>query len=78
MKWPKGIPTRLEVEQGKGGTPPMDFEHDREVLFEALDRFCDVSDAQRTSHPILGVMNSEEWMRWGYLHADHHLRQFSV
>jgi len=23
-------------------------------------------------------MNEREWMRWGYLHADHHLRQFGA
>jgi hypothetical protein len=28
------------------------------------------------SHPMFGPMSPEDWMRWGYLHADHHLRQF--
>jgi len=28
------------------------------------------------SHPMFGPMTPEDWMRWGYLHADHHLRQF--
>jgi Protein of unknown function (DUF1569) len=28
------------------------------------------------SHPMFGPMTAEDWMRWGYLHADHHLRQF--
>jgi Protein of unknown function (DUF1569) len=27
-------------------------------------------------HPIFGPMTAKDWMRWGYLHADHHLRQF--
>src|ERR1043166_1465348 len=27
--WPKGFPTRPEVEQGVGGTPPCDFQKDR-------------------------------------------------
>jgi len=28
------------------------------------------------SHPMFGTMTKRDWMRWGYLHADHHLRQF--
>jgi hypothetical protein len=27
-------------------------------------------------HPMFGAMTTLEWMRWGYLHTDHHLRQF--
>ena len=78
MKWPKGVPTRPENEQGKGGTPPTDFEHDRAMLLESLDCFCRAEDALLGTNPILGPMTRKEWMRWGYLHADHHLRQFSV
>jgi hypothetical protein len=29
-------------------------------------------------HPIFGPMSAAAWMRWGYLHADHHLRQFGL
>jgi hypothetical protein len=25
---------------------------------------------------MFGPMTEKDWMRWGYLHADHHLRQF--
>ena len=27
---------------------------------------------------IFGAMTTERWKRWGYLHMDHHLRQFGV
>ena len=27
-------------------------------------------------HAIFGAMTASDWMRWGFLHADHHLRQF--
>jgi len=30
------------------------------------------------SHPILGGMSDAAWLRWGYLHMDHHLRQFGA
>jgi hypothetical protein len=30
------------------------------------------------AHPIFGPMSDAAWLRWGYLHMDHHLRQFGV
>jgi hypothetical protein len=30
------------------------------------------------THPIFGALSARDWLRWGYLHADHHLRQFGV
>jgi Protein of unknown function (DUF1569) len=41
-----------------------------------MERFAQPSAAERPAHPIFGRMTEEEWMRWGYLHVDHHLRQF--
>jgi hypothetical protein len=76
MKWPKGVPTRPEVEQGVGGTAPAEFAADRAELLSVLARFCDTNSNLSLSHPIFGEMTSEDWLRWGYLHADHHLRQF--
>jgi hypothetical protein len=37
--WPHGVKTRPEVEQGVGGTPPVDFERDRAMLVIVFDRF---------------------------------------
>jgi Protein of unknown function (DUF1569) len=76
MKWPHGIATRPEVEQGVGGTPPVDFERDRAELIVLFTRFCDESGRISAAHPFFGHMTPWEWLRWGYLHADHHLRQF--
>jgi hypothetical protein len=76
IHWPKGVPTRPEMEQGKGGTPPVEFQSDRNALGTILDRFCNEVRTPRAAHPIFGPMTPEEWRRWGYLHADHHLRQF--
>jgi hypothetical protein len=28
--------------------------------------------------PPMGEMREREWLHWGYLHTDHHLRQFAV
>jgi hypothetical protein len=41
MHWPKGVPTRPEVEQGVGGTPAVEFERDRGELVEIIRRFSD-------------------------------------
>lgn len=76
--WPRNAPTRPEVDQQRGGTAPTDFEGDRARLIEVIDRFCSAPDLRRAPHPLVGELNAAEWLRWGYLHADHHLRQFGV
>jgi hypothetical protein len=76
MKWPKGVGTRPEVEQGVGGTAPVEFESDRAELIRVFERFCAGSGDISIVHPFFGRMTKWEWLRWGYLHADHHLRQF--
>ncbi len=79
IPWPKDVPTIPEVEQGVGGTPPANFEADRARLLETIGLFCEPSREFDTSeHPMFGRMSRDQWMRWGYLHADHHLRQFGV
>jgi Protein of unknown function (DUF1569) len=76
MHWPKGVPTLPEVEQGKGGSMPVEFRKDTESLQDTLTRFCAQLPRPLPRHAIFGAMSREDWMRWGYLHADHHLRQF--
>lgn len=79
LPWPHGIPTMPEAQQGAGGTPPVDFARDREQLIRLTERFCDPArDSSCDSHPLFGRLTREQWMRWAYLHADHHLRQFGV
>jgi len=76
MKWPKSTPTLPEVEQGVGGTAPVEFESDRAELIRVFERFCAEAGDISIVHPFFGRMSTWEWLRWGYLHADHHLRQF--
>jgi Protein of unknown function (DUF1569) len=76
FQWAKGYPTRPEMEQGKGGTAPGYFAQDLASLLNTFDRFCDQLPEPCRPHPVFGPMQSRDWMRWGYLHADHHLRQF--
>ena len=79
LRWRPGILTRPEVDQEIGGTKPADFAAD---LKEAEDLLVLV--ASRTgsrdwpNHPVFGRMSERDWMRWAYLHTDHHLRQFGL
>lgn len=79
IRWPAGILTTPELDQDTGGTRPADFDADvaelerllREASTDRRDRFAHL-------HPMFGRMSESAWLRWAYLHADHHLRQFGV
>src|SRR6195256_2854053 len=79
LPWPAGIPTRPEVDQELGGTRPVDFAKDVAQLEALVDH---ITTQPRTFdwqlHPIFGKMSEAAWLRWGYLHVDHHLRQFGA
>ena len=77
LQWPKGIGTRPEMAQGLGGTRPSEFERDRSELRNLIADFVS-HESFNVGHPIFGRMTSGQWLRWGYLHVDHHFRQFGV
>ncbi len=76
--WPPGIKTPPEVDQEVGGTTPMDFEHDRRELEVLMEQFAQSRGGDFQPHPIFGRLSDAQWQRWGYLHVDHHLRQFGA
>jgi len=79
VRWPAGILTRPEIDQELGGTRPGDFAGDvaaLEALVELMTKETRHFDWQ--VHPIFGRVSEAEWLRWAYLHMDHHLRQFGV
>jgi len=79
LPWPKGVPTMPEVDAERGGTPPAAFESDRARLEQSLRAFvAGARDGRCVRHPLFGEMSTADWLRWGYAHADHHLRQFGV
>jgi Protein of unknown function (DUF1569) len=79
LPWPQGIKTMPEMDQEIGGTPPDDFERDRRQLEDLIERFIAPGKSVKFHpHPFFGDMSEAEWMRWGYLHCDHHLRQFGL
>ncbi len=75
LQWPKNVQTTpeliREIESDCGGN----FET---LVRETAERMEMVAKGTRwqSEHPMFGPMSAEDWMRWGYLHADHHLRQF--
>ena len=75
VPWRKNFET---VPVLKRGTPTMQvgfFEVDRADILVELERFCRPEQV-RVDHSFFGPMSFVDWMRWGYLHTDHHLRQF--
>jgi DinB family protein len=81
LQWPKGrIPTLPSLDQAAGrGTAPVEFARDTAALCDLLERFTRVpQDFRFNPHPGLGAMSYSQWMRLGYLHSDHHLRQFGA
>ena len=79
IHWPHGVPTRPENDQETGGTKPTEFAADVHELVELVDRLTRAEkDFSWGRHPLFGQMPDREWLRWGYLHMDHHLRQFGV
>jgi Protein of unknown function (DUF1569) len=77
FRWPHGIPTRPELEQGNGGgTPPSEWDADCAALSHRIAEFANRQQFAR--HPIFGNMSQPEWLIWGYRHVDHHFRQFGA
>lgn len=80
MPWPPHIRTRPELDQAEGaGTAPAEFAADVAALEALVEVFTATPRAfDRRAHPIFGAMSDSAWLRWGYLHLDHHLRQFGA
>ena len=75
VRWPAGILTRPELDQTIGGTNPGEFRTDVRRVEVLMQRAASGADCRTRPHPIFGRMSEADWMRWAYLHMDHHLRQ---
>lgn len=76
LRWPRGILTRPELDQYAGGTRPEDFAADLAQVEVLLSQVANYRSSRRPPHPLFGHLSHGAWLRWGYLHTDHHLRQF--
>jgi hypothetical protein len=79
LRWPAGLRTTPEVDPQREGSRPGEFATDMAELERLLQRL--VAESARLNgrpHPVFGRMSAAAWLRWGYLHTDHHLRQFGA
>jgi hypothetical protein len=75
LRWPKNMATTPELARAIKETPKNQF---GDLVGGTIEKMEAVASgaAWQHSHPMFGRMTAADWMRWGYLHADHHLRQF--
>jgi hypothetical protein len=78
LEWKRNMGTMQAVRQGAGGTAPGTFVEDRARLLTTVARFYTCPTLAEARHPFFDRMSADDWLRWGWLHADHHLRQFSA
>ena len=81
LRWPPGIRTSPELDQcgGGGGTTPEEFAADVARVRALVERIAREAGAVAwPRHPVFGEMSLAAWLRWAYLHVDHHLRQFGA
>jgi Protein of unknown function (DUF1569) len=79
VPWPPDIQTRPEIDQMIMGTSPGTFEGDMAILVSMIEALpTNQTAGDRPEHPIFGRMSHAAWLRWAYLHTDHHLRQFGA
>ncbi|HEY5057072.1 MAG TPA: DUF1569 domain-containing protein [Acidobacteriaceae bacterium] len=74
--WPHSTTTIPQLKLNAPGMACTNFEQDRDTLLASFDSFSALANHTR-DHPFFASMEHADWMRWGYLHADHHLRQFN-
>jgi hypothetical protein len=74
--WPHGI---------QAGARPADhvldvdaFASERTRAVAALSELAAPDALLAPEHPLFGSMTRGDWLRWAYLHTDHHLRQFGL
>jgi Protein of unknown function (DUF1569) len=75
LRWSKNIQTTPELKRAIAEHSEVEFDI---LVRAAVDSMEAVArgPCYAPSHPMFGPMTPEDWKRWGYLHADHHLRQF--
>ena len=76
-RMPRGI--KAGADPAAAVVDPAAFTNDLERTVALLQQLANAApDALVDRHPILGPMTRVQWMRWAFLHTDHHLRQFGL
>lgn len=77
VPWPHGFQGPPEIDALVTGTHPGQLVADKQELCAYVERFATKPAVLASNKsPVFGRMSISDWMRWGYLHTDHHLRQF--
>lgn len=76
---PKEVKTSPEMNQLENGRKPQDFESDKAMLIESINRLGSLPlDRKCLAHPFFGAMNAKQWAIMAHKHINHHLAQFGV
>jgi len=75
LRWRKNIQTVPELKRAIAEHSEVEFDVLMRAVIESMEAVARGTH-YAPAHPMFGPMTPEDWMRWGYLHADHHLRQF--
>jgi Protein of unknown function (DUF1569) len=75
LRWPKNVQTTPELKRAIKERSETEFDVLVSATIEKMQMLAAGAHCA-PSHPMFGPMTEKDWMRWGYLHADHHLRQF--
>jgi hypothetical protein len=75
LRWPKNVATMPELKYAIEEHSEVEFNVLVRAVIESMEALAR-GPHYAPSHPMFGPMSAGDWMRWGYLHADHHLRQF--
>ena len=73
--WPKGVQTVPELKRALAEKPAGLLAANVRDAVTGMDALA-TGPKWASTHPFFGKMTPADWKRWGYLHADHHLRQF--
>jgi len=75
-RYPRGV--RVGNNPAGRVVDPATFEHDKQRVIDLTRAMAAPNAPLVPKHPLFGTMRRGSWMRWAYMHTDHHLRQFGV
>ena len=76
FRWPQNVETTPELKRALEEEPAGEFGALVGAAVLKMEALAERVADRASGHPMFGPMTAEDWLRWGYLHADHHLRQF--
>ena len=75
---PRGVKTRPGADPKLEGTKPVEFARDLAELNRVTNKYLAMIPEIHTEHTRFGPMRERDWLRWWWMHMDHHMRQFGL